>query len=641
MDKIKVIRKNGVTYYLQPYNTIHTGLCCCGIEVPDWVTTVRFDNSILDDVHVTKKYNGTAKPEIIQDVKKGFKKYTKGIVSIRIQEMANGRRFENIKKLIIGESIKKIVIENEMFPNVRCIESHSENFYSGSMLMERTYPTGGELLNSFCLGPDEPLDLDKVVCIWKEGALRGCQSQEIKNAENLLTANAETFRNSLIKTTDRIRECGVTMMGPIIVDATYEPKDKTYIMPEYTAAICQNIAFNPDTTMVVQNNNTFLRYMIYGAVVKNVFFEDTSHISLADIENMRGINIEFSKKNPEYSSKDGLVYSKDMKMLISCSHSKSGKVVIADGVEEIRENAFAYRDMIESVHIPDSVERIGNNAFTNCDNLKSVVFGNSIKSIGAFAFYCCSNLKQVEFPDSLKRIEARAFDACNELRHLKLNEGLEYIGTGAFDGGKIRHAKLPSNTKVSKGSLSGIQRVELPDERIPGNITSAIIGGYPQLFDDMKNIPLRMDTATDDGLVYCLKTPTRKIVIPVTLKCSENKRRRFQAESRKLVNGEPHNFFKCCSTLQQQIAIAYMEYENQPTEESRKFLKGYGKELTKVMLEQHMEKELTDLIRKDLFSCVMLEEMYCISSDMGANVVSAYILSKLACEDKKELDFAI
>lgn len=507
--------------------------------------------------------------------------------------------------------------------------------------MERTYPSGSELLNSFCLSPDEPLDLSGVVGIWKKGALKGCQSQEIKNAESLLTANAETFRNSLIKTTDQVKEYGVIMMGPIIVDATYEPKDKTYIVPKDTAAICQNVAFNPNATMVVQNNNTFLRYMIYGAVVKNVFFEDTSHISLADIENMRNINIEFSKENTEYLSKDGIVYSKDMKTLISCSQSKSGKVVIADGVEEIRENAFAYRDMIESVYIPDSVERIGDNAFANCDNLKSVVFGNSIKSIGAFAFYCCSNLRQVEFPDSLKRIEARAFDTCNELRHLKLNEGLEYIGRGAFDGGKIRHAKLPSNTKVSKGSLSGIQRVELPDERIPGNITYAIIGGYPQFFDDMKNIPLRVDTATDDGLVYCLKTPTRKIVIPVTLKCSENKRRRFQAESKKLVNGEPHNFFKCCSTLQQQIAVAYMEYENQPTEESRKFLKGYGKELTKVMLEQHMEKELTDLIRKDLFSCVMLEEMYCISSDMGANVVSAYIMNKLACEDKKELDFAI
>lgn len=641
MDKIKVIRKNGVTYYLQPYNTIHTGLCCCGIEVADWVTTVRFDNSIFDEIYVTKKHEGTAKPEVIQDVKKGFKKYPKGIVEIKIQEMTDGRRFKNVRKLIIGESVVKIGIENEMFPNVRYIESHSENFYSGSMLMERTYPSGSELLNSFCLSPDEPLDLSGVVGIWKKGALKGCQSQEIKNAESLLTANAETFRNSLIKTTDQVKEYGVIMMGPIIVDATYEPKDKTYIVPKDTAAICQNVAFNPNATMVVQNNNTFLRYMIYGAVVKNVFFEDTSHISLADIENMRNINIEFSKENTEYLSKDGIVYSKDMKTLISCSQSKSGKVVIADGVEEIRENAFAYRDMIESVYIPDSVERIGDNAFANCDNLKSVVFGNSIKSIGAFAFYCCSNLRQVEFPDSLKRIEARAFDTCNELRHLKLNEGLEYIGRGAFDGGKIRHAKLPSNTKVSKGSLSGIQRVELPDERIPGNITYAIIGGYPQFFDDMKNIPLRVDTATDDGLVYCLKTPTRKIVIPVTLKCSENKRRRFQAESKKLVNGEPHNFFKCCSTLPQQIAVAYMEYENQPTEESRKFLKGYGKELTKVMLEQHMEKELTDLIRKDLFSCVMLEEMYCISSDMGANVVSAYIMNKLACEDKKELDFAI
>lgn len=641
MDKIKVIRKNGVTYYLRPYNTIHTGLCCYGIEVADWVTTVRFDNSIFDEIYVTKKREGTTKPEVVQDIKKGFKKYTKGIVEIKIQEMTDGRRFKNVRKLIIGESVMKIGIENEMFPNVRYIESHSENFYSGSMLMERTYPSGSELLNSFCLSPDEPLDLSGVVGIWKKGALKGCQSQEIKNAESLLTANAETFRNSLIKTTDQVKEYGVIMMGPIIVDATYEPKDKTYIVPKDTAAICQNVVFNPNATMVVQNNNTFLRYMIYGAVVKNVFFEDTSHVSLADIENMQNINIEFSKENTEYSSKDGIVYSKDMKTLISCSQSKSGKVVIADGVEEIRENAFAYRDMIESVHIPDSVERIGDNAFTNCDNLKSVVFGNSIKSIGAFAFYCCSNLIQVEFPDSLKRIEARAFDTCNELRHLKLNEGLEYIGRGAFDGAQIRHAKLPSNTKVSKGSLSGVQRVELPDERIPGNITSAIIGGYPQLFDDMKNIPLRMDTATDDGLVYCLKTPTRKIVIPVTLKCSENKRRRFQAESKKLVNGEPHNFFRCCSTLQQQIAIAYMEYENQPTEESRKFLKGYGKELTKVMLEQHMEKELTDLIRKDLFSCVMLEEMYCISSDMGANVVSAYIMSKLACEDKKELDFAI
>lgn len=641
MYKIKVIRKNGVTYYLRPYNIIHTGLCCYGIEVADWVTTVRFDNSIFDEIYVTKKHEGTAKPEVIQDVKKGFKKYPKGIVEIKIQEMTDGRRFKNVRKLIIGESVVKIGIENEMFPNVRYIESHSENFYSGSMLMERTYPSGSELLNSFCLSPDEPLDLSGVVGIWKKGALKGCQSQEIKNAESLLTANAETFRNSLIKTTDQVKEYGVIMMGPIIVDATYEPKDKTYIVPKDTAAICQNVAFNPNATMVVQNNNTFLRYMIYGAVVKNVFFEDTSHVSLADIENMRNINIEFSKENTEYLSKDGIVYSKDMKTLISCSQSKSGKVVIADGVEEIRENAFAYRDMIESVYIPDSVERIGDNAFANCDNLKSVVFGNSIKSIGAFAFYCCSNLRQVEFPDSLKRIEARAFDTCNELRHLKLNEGLEYIGRGAFDGGKIRHAKLPSNTKVSKGSLSGIQRVELPDERIPGNITYAIIGGYPQFFDDMKNIPLRVDTATDDGLVYCLKTPTRKIVIPVTLKCSENKRRRFQAESKKLVNGEPHNFFKCCSTLQQQIAVAYMEYENQPTEESRKFLKGYGKELTKVMLEQHMEKELTDLIRKDLFSCVMLEEMYCISSDMGANVVSAYIMNKLACEDKKELDFAI
>lgn len=641
MDKIKVIRKNGVTYYLRPYNIIHTGLCCYGIEVADWVTTVRFDNSIFDEIYVTKKHEGTAKPEVIQDVKKGFKKYPKGIVEIKIQEMTDGRRFKNVRKLIIGESVVKIGIENEMFPNVRYIESHSENFYSGSMLMERTYPSGSELLNSFCLSPDEPLDLSGVVGIWKKGALKGCQSQEIKNAESLLTANAETFRNSLIKTTDQVKEYGVIMMGPIIVDATYEPKDKTYIVPKDTAAICQNVAFNPNATMVVQNNNTFLRYMIYGAVVKNVFFEDTSHISLADIENMRNINIEFSKKNTEYSSKDGIVYSKDMKTLISCSQSKSGKVVIADGVEEIRENAFAYRDMIESVYIPDSVERIGDNAFTNCDNLKSVVFGNSIKSIGAFAFYCCSNLRQVEFPDSLKRIEARAFDTCNELRHLKLNEGLEYIGRGAFDGAQIKHAKLPSNTKVSKESLSGVQRIELPDERIPGNIASAIIGGYPQLFDDMKNIPLRMDTATDDGLVYCLKTPTRKIVIPVTLKCSENKRRRFQAESKKLVNGEPHNFFKCCSTLQQQIAVAYMEYENQPTEESRKFLKGYGKELTKMMLEQHMEKELTDLIKKDLFSCVMLEEMYCISSDMGANVVSAYIMSKLACEDKKELNFAI
>ena len=73
------------------------------------------------------------------------------------------------------------------------------------------------------------------------------------------------------------------------------------------------------------------------------------------------------------------------------------KLVIPDGITEIKDNSFFLCDNLTSVIIPDSVTSIGNSAFSGCSNLTSVVIGDSVTTIGSQAFHYCSNLPSVYY----------------------------------------------------------------------------------------------------------------------------------------------------------------------------------------------------------------------------------------------------
>ena len=116
-------------------------------------------------------------------------------------------------------------------------------------------------------------------------------------------------------------------------------------------------------------------------------------------------------ENPYFTAVDGVLFTKDMKTLVSYP---GGKGVDFDAYGRAR-NAVEYA-------IPEGVEIIGGKAF-----------------------YKCGHVDITSFPSSLKRIEEKAFFKCyyyeeftkenvviSGLSNFTLPEGVEYIGKDAF-----------------------------------------------------------------------------------------------------------------------------------------------------------------------------------------------------------------
>lgn len=95
--------------------------------------------------------------------------------------------------------------------------------------------------------------------------------------------------------------------------------------------------------------------------------------------------IEVDKDNPVFCSIEGVLYTKDMKLLIRYPEERIG----------------------DEYAVPDGVERIGECAFHHCSFLKRVILPNSIKSIEKDAF-AYTSITYIEMPAKPIKIEKEA-----------------------------------------------------------------------------------------------------------------------------------------------------------------------------------------------------------------------------------------
>ena len=101
--------------------------------------------------------------------------------------------------------------------------------------------------------------------------------------------------------------------------------------------------------------------------------------------------------NSNYCSVDGVLFSKDRKILIHYPQGKNGTYVI-----------------------PVYVERIWSRAFRYCSGLTQISIPNTIHTIPMYAFYYCTGLTEVNLPNTTYTIEYGAFRGCNNLTSLKI-----------------------------------------------------------------------------------------------------------------------------------------------------------------------------------------------------------------------------
>jgi hypothetical protein len=85
-----------------------------------------------------------------------------------------------------------------------------------------------------------------------------------------------------------------------------------------------------------------------------------------------------SPNNKKYCAVDGVLYSKDKKVLLAYPNAKGPKYKVPNGVEEIANCAFK-NTSIEHITASATLQRIGQNAFYGCCQLEWII--NIPKSI--------------------------------------------------------------------------------------------------------------------------------------------------------------------------------------------------------------------------------------------------------------------
>lgn len=97
-------------------------------------------------------------------------------------------------------------------------------------------------------------------------------------------------------------------------------------------------------------------------------------------------NFMIDPDNGLYKLKDGILYSKDDKVLYCFPPMLAKEWVISDGTETIAKGAFSGVTELASISFPASLKKIGNKAFYFCKSLRSIDIPSGIVEIGDYAF---------------------------------------------------------------------------------------------------------------------------------------------------------------------------------------------------------------------------------------------------------------
>lgn len=159
------------------------------------------------------------------------------------------------------------------------------------------------------------------------------------------------------------------------------PENITYNGNTYRVTGIDSMAFCQDYDLVRINIPRSLEFIAYQAFH---YCHALNIINITDVGQWCELAIDAisNDDNPLFYAKHLYLNGEEIKDL-----------VIPEGVERIRNNAFAYCNSIRSVTIPD-MKSIGSSAFSTCDNLERVNIGK-VDTVGYAAFFDCWSLREV------------------------------------------------------------------------------------------------------------------------------------------------------------------------------------------------------------------------------------------------------
>ncbi|MCR5489447.1 MAG: leucine-rich repeat protein [Saccharofermentans sp.] len=135
----------------------------------------------------------------------------------------------------------------------------------------------------------------------------------------------------------------------------------------------------------------------------------------------------------------------------------SGSGAMPDFSDYTKAPWYDYRNYIQKIVIADGVTAVGNNAFTACQSVTSISLPNSLTRIGNYAF-ASNGIKSISIPGSVTAIGEYAFSSCVLLTSVTLLNGVEIIGDGAFSYTALTSIILPSSvTYIGSGAFLSVK----------------------------------------------------------------------------------------------------------------------------------------------------------------------------------------
>jgi hypothetical protein len=108
-------------------------------------------------------------------------------------------------------------------------------------------------------------------------------------------------------------------------------------------------------------------------------------------------------------------------------HDQLVTVILNNGLEEIKEEAFGYCTLLQCIIIPHTIKANKNWAFSNCSGLTTVTLGNGVKEIGKEALYQCTLLECIITTATIKTIKNSAFEDCSNLKNIDFCKKFEEV----------------------------------------------------------------------------------------------------------------------------------------------------------------------------------------------------------------------
>ena len=186
----------------------------------------------------------------------------------------------------------------------------------------------------------------------------------------------------------------------------------TYTVPEGVKTLSANAFLNARLSYV--NLPVSLRKIEQGAFewskLKSVYISnpnlEIARYAFRGMSECESFDIETSN----YTSKDGVLYSKDMTKLIqySCG-AKASSFTMPEGVKIISEYSFEDALNLTEINLPESLEEIKSSAFASMYHLENVFIPDRVKIIWSNAFWRCPAIKSITIGKSVEKIYSQAF----------------------------------------------------------------------------------------------------------------------------------------------------------------------------------------------------------------------------------------